>query len=128
VTAQLRLITEPDWIDRKWTDADGWPTTAYFAAVAHNLAAREVPVHDWWIEEPWEVAYRIGDHESLGAVPWCVSWRADQDDEPLADGLTGLSWYRTDGNNVWSFELSHTEDPDVVAQEIADWWGAEGRR
>lgn len=104
----------------EWQRPDGWPTPAYFEAIATELDERNVPLGDWSIEEDWEVVYLIGDQDASRS--WAVSWRCDELDEPLTDGLTGLAWYRTDGNNVWSFGLGHLEDPEVVAEEIAKWW------
>jgi hypothetical protein len=108
-----------------WQREDGWPKPDYFQAVADALTARGVPIDEWSIEEGWEAVYLVGDHDT-DEPQWTVAWRCGQDDEPLTGGFTGLSWYRTDGNNVWGFDgMGHLEDPEAVAAEIAAWWFSE---
>ena len=103
-----------------WQRPDGWPAASYFRAVAHHLDQLGMPIDHWSIEEDWDAVYLIGDQDEPNS--WAVGWRCDETDEPLTDGLTGLAWFRTDGRNIWSFELGHLEDPEVVAGEIAEWW------
>jgi hypothetical protein len=116
---------------------DGFPSDEYFAAVSDALRSAGVPLLDWGREEDWEVNYQVHPN-AVAASPlsWAehglyVSWRCDQDDEPLTDGFTaagGLSspgWYwvpyskpRAGGDYAKEFELHPLAEPEDVAAAV----------
>lgn len=116
---------------------DGFPSDGYFEAVAAALRATGIHLNDWNREEDWEVNYELAD-DVVDASPlaWAehglyVSWRCDQDDEPLTSGFTapaGLAapgWYwvpyskpQAGGDFAKEFAINELAEPEDVAAAV----------
>jgi hypothetical protein len=121
-----------DEIDPWQRPEDGFPSDAYFEAVAAALRAAGVHLNDWNREEDWEVNYELADDViALSPLAWAehglyVSWRCDEADEPLSSGFTGLGWYWVPyskpqvalGDFAEQFEINELAEPADVAAAV----------
>ena len=120
---------------------DGFPSDAYFEAVAAALTEAGVPAYEWNREEDWEVNYRI-DRDIVARGPLhCtarhglyISWRCEETDNPLSadehtpdGGFTGYGWYwvpySKDDTALGDFarefeELAYLAEPSAVAAAV----------
>lgn len=117
----------------RWQQEDGFPSKAYFEAVAKALEDAGVTLAGWDIEEPWEVNYEISPDvvasgpQRRAVEGLYVSWRCDEADEPEhADDFSGLGWYwcpytkpGAGGDFAKEFDLAYLAEPGEVAEAVA---------
>jgi hypothetical protein len=118
----------------RWQREDGFPSDAYFQAVAAALTEAGVPPCEWDREEDWEVNYKI-DPTMVARGPVAgaarhglyVSWRCDEQAEPSGpDAFTGPGWYwvpysRPDtalGDYAGELSLAYLAEPPEVAAAV----------
>ncbi len=116
---------------------DGFPSDAYFEAVAADLRAAGVQLNDWHREEAWEVVYELADDVvAASAYAWAehglyVSWRVDEQSEPLTEGFTAIGgldlpgWFwvpyskpGAGGDFAKNFGIAELAEPEDVAAAV----------
>lgn len=115
----------------RWQRPDGFPSDAYFETVAAALEAAGVTLEDWNREEDWEINYEISP-DVVAAGPQrrarhglYVSWRCNEEDEPVTGGFTGLGWYwvpytkpDAGGDFAKELDLTYLAEPERVTSVV----------
>lgn len=118
----------------RWQDPEkeGFPADAYFTAVEKALAAAGV-TGQGWRDEDWEYSIELDEAFTIGYAKLYISWRVDEDSEPLTGNweplhsrICGWYWvpYSTDdkacGDFSKSFGIPVLAEPEDVAAAVVE--------
>lgn len=119
----------------RWQDPqnEGFPTDAYFDAVARALADAGVRIADGWRDEPWDLTLKLDDGVAagIGYAALIIGWRVDEESEPLTSdweglqsGICGWHWVPCSnaraalGDFAEGFDLDVLAEPEQVAAAV----------
>lgn len=95
----------------RWIGADGWPTDAYFDAVADALAAAGISLVEWRREEPWSITFHLDpQHAGPDYAEVYVGWEVGEEDDLTGGEVHGPGWHWVPYTDV--------QKPGVFAKEL----------